>query len=203
MVSAVRSSPLRMNSKSRRGSPEAAENASATVNLGVRVGSSTANSGSRSASGVSHPSLPASTSMAARSELKDLVTEPIRSNVSAVTVSGCPCSRTPKPCAKTISPFCTTAIDAPGTFSSSSVAAACTVNLVNRSPSSVRGLRRVRSGIDGSPSVISGDADAVSSGVAIWARVVGRTPPAIMAAVTTPAVPPRRAERREKRSNHP
>ena len=79
MRSGVSAWALKMNSRSRRGSPLQAQKASCTVSRGAKLRVGDGEVGQQFCSGVSQLSRPASTRVAASSELNDLVTEPMRS----------------------------------------------------------------------------------------------------------------------------
>lgn len=88
------------------------------MTLADRYGSENLRVGRYSRTGVSQASFPSSTSDAIVAAVKDLVTEAMSNTVSASTGSGFSSSFTPKPFARTIRPWWTTATAAPGTWSS-------------------------------------------------------------------------------------
>ena len=119
--SAVRSLALKESSTSRRGTPVQAQTMFRTVIFCVISGSPTAKVGRISTTRVSQSISPSSTSVAIIMVVIDLVVDPIIINVSVVTGSSLPSSRTPKPLAYTNSPPLTMATARPGVSRSSMV----------------------------------------------------------------------------------
>src|SRR2546425_11253946 len=92
------------HSKSWRGSPVQAQTRCLMSTCFVVSGSPSLKSGMTAITGVSHVSLPSSTSVASNKVVIDLVLEATMKSVSASTGVDCPCSRTPKPPSKTTWP---------------------------------------------------------------------------------------------------
>ncbi len=106
------------HSRSWRGRPVQAQIRCLTSTWRVVSASPSLNDGSTEVTGVSHVSLPCSTSLASSSVVSALVFEATMNSVSASTGLSLPSSRTPKPPVKTTLPSCTMPTATPGTRSS-------------------------------------------------------------------------------------